>query len=146
MQKEDWTLLVVAAAGGKKLSPVQLQKSLFLVSKTLKAKQRKASPFYRFRAYDYGPFCSQVYSDAEALAAAGLLSITCEEFSYRHYAATDEGLKKAHELRGELDPGVTAYLDNLVSWVRSLSFAQLVQEIYKMYPDMKANSIFQEPA
>jgi uncharacterized phage-associated protein len=146
VQKRDWTLLVIGAAGGKKVSPVQLQKALFLVSKTLKPKQRQTSTFYRFKAYDYGPFCSEVYSDAEALKEAGLVSITCQEFSFRHYAATDDGQKKAQELRGELDPEVAAYLDDLVLWVRSLSFVQLVQAIYKMYPAMKANSIFQEPA
>lgn len=146
MHKEDWTLLVIAAADGNKVSPVQLQKALFLLSKTLNSKQRRTASkfFYRFKAYDYGPFCSEVYSDAETLAQAGLISITYQGFSFRHYSATDKGLQLALELRKKLEPAVSTYVDELILWVCSLSFAELVQAIYKMYPDMKANSIFQE--
>jgi hypothetical protein len=31
VRREDWTLLAIAAGGGQSLSPVQLQKSLFLL-------------------------------------------------------------------------------------------------------------------
>ena len=49
MTRQDWLLLVLAAAGGKPLSPLQLQKSLFLVGHDL-AKLVGAG-FYTFRPF-----------------------------------------------------------------------------------------------
>ena len=145
MLKRDWTLLVIAAAKGEKVSPVQLQKALFLLSDKLSNEQRQTKSFYKFEPYDYGPFCADVYSDAEALAASDLVCIACENFSFRQYSVTPKGEAGAAKLRKELDGPVRIYLDAIVEWVRSQPFAELVQAIYKMYPAMKANSIFQEP-
>ena len=43
MKKEDLLLVVIAAAEGEPLTPVQLQKSLFMVSKNLR---EIPDPFY----------------------------------------------------------------------------------------------------
>ena len=66
MTPKDWTLLVLASAGGP-LSPVQLQKTLFLIDRNLSRAQRGVTRFYNFRAYDYGPFDSAIYTDAVIL-------------------------------------------------------------------------------
>ena len=145
MTKREWTLLVIAAARGEKVSPVQLQKALFLLSDKLSNKQRQTRSFYKFEPYDYGPFCSEVYADAEALAASGLVNIVCENFSFRQYSLTPKGEAEVRKLRKELDGPVRTYLDVVVDWVRSLPFAGLVQKIYEMYPAMKVNSVFREP-
>ncbi|MGH9892740.1 MAG: hypothetical protein ACREA0_12275 [bacterium] len=50
----------------------------------------------------------------------------------------------ARELRKSLDPDVAAYLDRLVEWMSGLSFQQIVSAIYDAFPEMKANSVFQE--
>ena len=73
MTPEDWTLLAIAAAQSKPLQPVHLQESLFLLSENLTRSQLQVDQFYTFRAYDYGPFCSDVYVDAEALCGEGLV-------------------------------------------------------------------------
>ena len=62
MTRQDWLLLVLAAADGKPLSPLQLQKSLFLVGYDLA--RLVGSDFYTFRPFDYGPFDAAVYRDA----------------------------------------------------------------------------------
>ena len=54
MDDRDFLLLVVASGKDKALTPVQLQKSLFLLGKTDLA-EAVDSP-YDFEPYHYGPF------------------------------------------------------------------------------------------
>ncbi len=145
MERKNWTLLVVAAGLGQPLQPVHLQKSLFLLAMTLTKQQGKGSDFYEFTAYDYGPFSAEVYSDAEDLSTDGLIAIEQPPYrSYRVYRATDAGRRRATDLESALEPNVVAYLHQLVGWVMSLTFRQLVSAIYREYPAMKANSVFRE--
>jgi hypothetical protein len=67
MERKHWTLLVLAAAGGDPLTPVQLQKTLFLLEK--ERPEVSGRNYYRFTPYAYGPFDSRVYADAEILAS-----------------------------------------------------------------------------
>lgn len=145
MDPKDWTLLVIAARNGKPLQPVQLQKSLFLLGRNLSLRQLQVESFYPFEPYDYGPFCSQVYSDAEGLCFEGFVHIDCPiNLSYRFYSATEEGIVKANELKKILSPETRDYLEKIVEWTSSLSFNDLVSAIYQAYPEMKENSIFRE--
>src|SRR5438046_264312 len=135
MEKKDWTLLVIAAAEGSGLQPVQLQKSLFLLSRRLSPVRLDTGDFYAFEVYDYGPFCWEVYSDAELLQREGLIDIDHpEQRRYREYRITEAGREKARELRISLAPEAGTYLDAVVGWVRSLSFNDLVDAIYKAFP------------
>ena len=144
MTKKDWTLLVVAAARSP-LQPVQLQKVLFLIGEELSSTQRKTRSFYKFEPYDYGPFCSEVYADADLLAEDGFLQIGRPPGqSYRVYGITSVGMERADELREDLDDSVRHYLDKIVLWVSGLNFRQLVSWIYHKYPRMRENSIFQD--
>jgi uncharacterized protein YwgA len=140
---KDWTLLVIASGRGRPLSPVQLQKAVFLLARNLTDEQRRTSSFYNFRPYDYGPFDAQVYRDAEQLRDDGLIVVDPSGgVAYRDYSATPQGVERADELRKQLNDKVIEYLDKVVAWVSSLSFTALVQAIYKAYPDMKAHSVF----
>ena len=143
MEKKDWTLLVISSCG--RLQPVHLQKALFLLGRNLKPSQLQAELFYNFEPYDYGPFCSEVYSDAEQLESDGLVHIDKPPgLSYRLYSPTEKGLQVAAELKKRLHHSVADYLEKLVQWACSMSFKKLVSVIYREYPDMKVNSIFQE--
>lgn len=145
MTPKDWTLLVLAAAKGRPVQPVHLQKALFVLSRQFSLEQLQVENFYEFEPYDYGPFCSAVYADAEALASEGLVEIDqLPNRSYRQYSATEAGIAAGGVLREDIDPEVTEYLDRLVSWMSGRSFREVVSAIYKAFPDMKANSIFQE--
>ena len=145
MMARDWILLVIAAAPSKQLQPVHLQKSLFLLGRRLSGKQLQVEEFYQFEPYDYGPFCSQVYSDADQLRDEGLVHIDQPtSLSFRLYSVTEQGGERANTLRKALDQDVRNYLDRLVSWTSSLSFKRLVSAIYHEFPDMKVNSVFQE--
>jgi uncharacterized protein YwgA len=138
--KRDWTLMAIASAEGQPLSPVQLQKSLFLLSRNVKT----GKDFYTFSPYNYGPFCQQIYSDAEDLAAQGFVEMRRRPGeSWFEYSITKAGMEKALALEQKADPAASAYLDKAVAWARSLSFADLVRSIYKHFPEFRKNSVFQ---
>lgn len=142
MIPKDWTLLVIAAAGGKSVSPVQLQKTLFLLSRNLSAKDLQVDRLYSFEPYDYGPFDYAVYHDAEKLEAEEQVTIDQAGSRFRSYRATSTGLEQASRLRAKLSPITTGYLDKIVGWVSNLTFNQLIEAIYKAYPEMAKNSVF----
>ena len=145
MTPRDWTLLVIAAADPKPLQPVQLQKSIFLLGRNLSSAQLQVKEFYQFQPYDYGPFCSDIYSDAEKLSDEGLIRIDPPlSLSYQQYHITDQGRTKAAQLRAKLPKKVTSYLGAVVTWVTALPFSRLISAIYKAYPEMKVNSVFKD--
>lgn len=137
----DWTLLAIACADGDPLSPVQLQKVLFLLGREMPA---EAGPeFYKFRPYNYGPFDSAVYADAEALTDAGLVTLV-PHWRWNEYAATPEGMARAEQVRAAAPTAAHEYLSKVVAWARGLSFQDLVRAIYARYPDTRAKSIFED--
>jgi uncharacterized protein len=142
LRRSDWTLLAIAAAAGEPLTPVQLQKVLFLLG--AQKPQSVGQPFYVFHPYNYGPFSADVYRDADALEQEGLVRIDRSEpgRSWSVYAATREGLIRATDLIAGLPADLTTYLERLVAWARSLTFQQLVSAVYSAYPEQRANSIF----
>lgn len=138
---QAWLLATLLHAGTG-LSPVQLQKTLFLLGK--RRSKAMGRGFYEFEAYHYGPFCPQVYRDAEDLAGFGYIEIDeTNGRRLRKYQLTEQGVKLATNTAATLDPEAVEYLKRLVAWVKPLSFHQLVRAIYHEYPEMRANSVFQ---
>ncbi len=143
MEKESITLLVIGADPNGGLSPIQLQKSLFIVGQT--ALDELPADYYEFFPYNYGPFTSEVYVIADTLEEKGLIRkvITSGENFFR-YAITPDGKVKTAEIR-KANPGLLCdYIDAVVQWVCSLSFDELLRAIYAKYPDFAVNSVFQE--
>lgn len=139
MTRTEWLILALNAAEGGALTPVQLQKSLFLVGKLLGAE--KDAGFYEFTPYDYGPFDRSVYDDAEELEASGLAKIDCRPGRrWREYSITLLGMEQAEKI--EIDPDVRAKIKKIVMWTRERTFAELVTAIYQNFPEMKVNSVF----
>lgn len=145
LKPADWVLLAIDASPRKSLSPVQLQKALFLFSRNLDDSQRQTDGFYDFEPYDYGPFDRAVYDDAENLEVNGDIVIDSPSSTgRRRYTATPGGSQRAARIRESLGAEVQEYLDRAVGWVTSLSFNGLVKAIYNEYPEMRANSVFQD--
>jgi hypothetical protein len=145
MTRKDLTLLAIAFAAHKPLQPVQLQKSVFLICQNLSAPQLGIDRLYEFEPYDYGPFCSEVYRDADKLESEGLVTITRPpESDFKLYRATGDGVERAQELGRPLSPEVRDYVKKAVGFTQGLSFNQLVSAIYRAYPNMRLNSVFQE--
>ena len=138
MSRQDWNLLVLAASGGSPLQPVQLQKALFLLGQ--KATAWVGPTFYTFEPYDYGPFDKEIYWDVDRLVADGFAYV--QSGRMKVFGATAKGVNRAEEL-GTKIPEMWTYVKQLVAWVRSLSFNDLVRAIYAEYPEYRAKSVFQ---
>lgn len=140
MTKKDWALLAISVANGRGLSAVQLQKALFLLEQGV---PKEIGPdFYNFRPYNYGPFDSRVYTDAESLSENNLVTLIKPTGRYTVYNVTPEGAARAQDLASKAPPRAIQHLKAVVTWIQGLTFAQLVRAIYAQYPDMKANSVF----
>lgn len=140
MKRADLLMKIIVAAEGEKLTPAQLQKVAFL----LRMKYGDCLPgdFYDFRKYDYGPFCADIYHDAEQLEREGKVAITVNQRGgWREYAATVRGYLTKLE---DVPEDVSAFIEEKVCWARGLSFQQLVRAIYKDFPEYRENSVFQE--
>jgi len=138
-----WVLLALLHAKHHALTPVQLQKSLFLLGKRRPKDVGKA--FYHFRAYDYGPFDVAVYNDADLLVADGLVAVnTRGGRSLRYYHLTDDGVAEAKRLARSAPEKALAYLAEVVPWAQQLSFNELVRAVYAEYPEMRENSVFRD--
>lgn len=141
MDRKDALLAIMGMAGQHAFSPVQLQKAAFLVDRNIPNLFDSNSRF-DFKPYDYGPFDSTVYAEVRALEDTGLAKTTRSPSGFNQYRLTDAGLAASSSVAQHLDKDMRAYMEKLVQWVISLSFARLVKSIYEAYPDMKANSIF----
>ena len=140
MNRQDYVLAVLSAGGEPaQFSPVQIQKLFFLLDREVSG--LVAGPHFNFRPYDYGPFDQAVYQVLGVLAPEGLVD-QIGQGTYRKYLLTPEGFLRGQAALAKLSPDVQRYIADLSKWTRSLSFSQLVSEIYRRYPEMRANSVF----
>jgi hypothetical protein len=139
--RKDVLLTALALSDNRSLTPVQVQKAMFLIA--AEAMDAAPGPFYKFEKYNYGPFCSDIYSDLTEFERCDLLAVDQPLNSrVRAYRLTDQGVKAAALSKSHLNPGLTEYLKSVIEWVTSLSFPDLVRAIYKKYPEYKENSVF----
>lgn len=141
LSKKDWTLLVIDAAKPSSLTPIQLQKSLFLIGQ--KMPNVVSRGFYKFIPYNFGPFCREIYSDAVSLRDAGLVEqISRPGQDWPEYVISPTGTKAAEDLRQRIPQEARDYLETLVKWVEKQSFPDLLHAVYRAYPDYAKNSVF----
>ncbi len=137
----DELILSTLAAAKSEMSPVQVQKALFLLER--KAQTLTKAPPFNFAPYDYGPFDQSIYDSLASLKQQGLVEIKDPTTKWRRYSLTPAGVERGAAALA-IEPAATKYVGELVAWVQRLSFTQLVSAIYKEYPEMKANSVFRE--
>lgn len=142
MNRSDIVLATIALQGpGISLSPVQVQKLFFILDREIP--DSIDGPLFNFEPYDYGPFDAAVYSEIGQLTIAGLAEIE-ESVPYRVYRLTDAGLEKGLSLAEHIPETARSYIKAAGSFVRRLSFQQLVSAVYKKYPEMRAKSVFRQ--
>lgn len=140
MNRHDYILAVLSATGEQtQFSPVQVQKLFFLLDRELSG--LVGGPHFDFQPYDYGPFDKNVYTLLGFMEVERLVDLIGGG-RYRKYMLTSEGLRQGRSALAGLPHELQTYIADLSNWVRSLSFSQLVSEIYRLYPDMRANSVF----
>jgi hypothetical protein len=135
-------LLAIDAAGAQGLSPVQLQKALFLLGKA--APEAIGDQWYEFKPYHYGPFDRAVYVEAERSSKKGEIEVSQRDGeNWNRYAITRDGEIRVSYILRETPAATVTYLGQLVAWVQAQTFQALVTAIYAKYPEMRANSVFQ---
>jgi hypothetical protein len=141
---KDWLLVFIADdEAGEGIDPVRLQKGMFLLAQEggLPVRQR-----YRFIPYNYGPMSRGVYRDVGLLADERLL---VEEpvagYAWGRLAATEKGRARAGELQAEaaVTPERLRTLREIRATVSHTTFADLLREIYRRYPDYAVRSVFE---
>lgn len=141
MERSAYMLAVMSSADMRPFSPVQVQKLFFILDRKLFEDPVKR--YFGFQPYDYGPFDKAVYKELEALAQKHLVEIIVSQgASPRTYRLTFQGQKQGAEGLSGFPEATQQYIQEVVCFVRSLSFAQLVSSIYQAYPAMKQNSVF----
>ncbi len=130
-------LAIIAAADGRELSRVHLQKVAFLVSEEFK--DRLPADFYKFDKYDFGPFCIDIYNDTEMLHYWGRIHINPgSERRYDTYCIAEPFDSESLQI----DDDIKTYIQDTVAWVAEMSFGEIVRAIYWLFPEYRENSIF----
>ena len=124
VEPKDWLLLAIAAAGEAGLSPIQLQRSLFLLSQ--KRKTHVGPDFYQFEPGDAWPFSRALYEDLDAFVAVGDVVKEYRTESTRSvFRLAESGRTLAEELQPRLKPEASSYLEEAVAWVTEQSTLDL---------------------
>lgn len=140
LSRENLLLFIIYKAESKGLTPAQLQKSLFLLEKAF---PKKLTNFYKFEPYNYGPFDSAIYEDADLLTIKNYVKqIKVNDYDWSIYHITQKGKEKALEIEKKLPKDMSNYIYKLVRWIQNLTFQELISAIYKKYPEYKVNSVF----
>lgn len=142
MNRADWLLLIIAAAKGQPLTPVQMQKIPFLVSKDLYT--HLPQDFYAFEPHDYGPFSNDISKDVTRLIEKGVVAFSINPVGYwKEYRVTEIGLATAQQLKTNIPNEAISYIENVTAWARALSFQEFVRAIYQKYPEYRKHGVFQ---
>jgi uncharacterized protein len=142
LAKRDWLLLAVDAAKPKALTPIQLQKALFLIGQRMP--EAGGAGFYKFVPHNFGPFSKQIYDDIEDLKNEGLVDeIAVSGQNWPEYRISVIGTERAQQVTKSIPPDALQYLEQLVNWVEAQSFKDLLQAVYKEYPTFAQKSVFQ---
>ena len=134
--REDILIAIIEAAGHRGLDRLQLQKSMFLVGEEFNGKL--PTNFYQFRPHSYGPFAPAVYSDVERLCDGPLVNVAYDSRNRPRYSLGPSVKSNLPRLSEELASSVK----DIVDWVTSMSFDELVRAIYYLYPEQRKNSQF----
>jgi len=140
MDRKETILAAFAAADGASHTPVQVQKLLFLIDREIP--DFVGGVHFNFQPYNYGPFDVSLYDELAELGNENYVEII-PEHNWMSYRLSDKGQGVGTALLKSLDPKAQNFIKQISVFVRSLTFSQLVSAIYKAYPDMKVNSVFQ---
>ena len=139
--RQDWLLLALSKSPGGAMSPVQIQKTLFLFGQ--EAGGLIGPEFYSFEPHDYGPFDAAIYVDLRRLMHEGRVRGEWSPGrSWKNYMLTRDGRKAVLTLDAEADARLADFLRRIVEWVTGRSFSDLLRGVYAAYPEFAVNSVF----
>jgi hypothetical protein len=120
----SWLLLAIVMSGKTGLSPVQLQRSLFLVAQ--KREEQVGAGFYEFEeANGAAPTSPALYADIDALVAtAHVVKEWMPELSASVFRLSDTGWALAEELRSKVKKDALPGPEDAVAWVKEQSYLE----------------------
>ena len=141
LTRQDWLLTALSKSPGGAMSPVQVQKALFLFGQ--EAGGSIGAEFYSFEPYDYGPFDAAICADLRRMTIDGhVRGVWSPGRSWKSYTITRSGRNAVLALERDADPRLTEFLGRIVQWVSGRSFSDLLRSIYAAYPEFAVNSVF----
>ena len=144
LTRQDWLLLALSKSPGGAMSPVQIQKAMFLFGQG--AGDSIGADFYSFQPYDYGPFDAAIYADLRRMRSLGRVRGEWNpDRRWKTWTITGSGRKAALVLENDADARLAEYLGRIVAWVRGRSFSDLLRGVYAAYPEFAVNSVFRSP-
>lgn len=142
MQKQDWLLVYLSLPSKSEtnlIDPIRIMKGLFLFRMEFKDKLKD---FYDYKPYLYGPCSFEIYNDLLGLQLKGLVDDYSQPLSrWSYYRLTEKGQEQASILIKNVSSELLARLKAIKIKVTSLSFLELLREIYKEYPEYAQNSV-----
>lgn len=129
MKREDWLLLVLAAADGEVMTFTRILKCIFLVSNGLSIEGARPE----FEPGPYGPFCRTLGADLDLLEQRGYV-FTLHRDRQTMYAASVAGWKRADTL--PISESTHQHARRVVAWAQSQEFNTLWREMKKSHPEM----------
>lgn len=141
VQRHYWPGVVLSLSPDRKLTPIQIQKSLFLIGQNLQA--LIGPSFYTFEPHNYGPFSAEIYRDIDELCDEGFVTVrTVVGRDWNEYESTASGLEVASGIIRRIPAPAQEYISNIVNWTRRTPFNELLGAIYKAYPQFAVRSVF----
>ena len=143
LERQDWLLLALSKSPAGTMSPVQIQKALFLFAQEVGGSL--GTQFYSFEPYDYGPFDAAIYVDLRRMTSLGQVRGEWSPGrSWKSYTITGPGREAAREIERDADARLAAFLERIVTWVGGRSFSDLLRSVYAAYPEFAVNSVFRD--
>lgn len=125
--RRGWLLLALAISGDSGLSPVQLQRSLYLFGQ--RREEQVGPGFYEFEPHDSGPSSTHVYVDLDALVTAEyVVKEWVRESSWSAFRLSDSGRAWATEFRRKVKKDALLGLEDAVAWVKEQGYLDLVHK------------------
>jgi DNA-binding PadR family transcriptional regulator len=125
--RRGWLLLAVAVSGASGLSPVQLERSLFLVCQ--KREEHVGPDFYGFESNGSGPASPALYVDIDALVTAEyVVKEWVPESSCSIFRLSEAGRAWAADFRRKMKKEALAGLEDAVAWVKEQSYQEMVHK------------------
>ena len=143
MERNNLVLAALSAHKGHAYSPVQVQKLFFLIDENIA--DYIGGKAFDFEPYNYGPFDKEVYSAIQELNKEDKVEYVRDaQLQLNRFKLTDQGHLEGRSILNSLNEVAKDYIVRVDRFIRETPFRELVASIYKEYPSMKVNSVFND--
>ena len=117
--------------------------TVFLLQEKGQASPSLGGTHFDFKPYHFGPYDKDIYSELENLTRQGWIEISFTPSGIRQYRLTPTCQEQADRLLEQMDARSRKFVQKASLWILEKDFFQLVQAIYRAFPHMAENSVFQ---